>query len=129
MKLPFSRKSNPLGLRIDSSASLIVTSYRLALTVPRTSLLGMMFFWLWRDSIRRTSTRLASLTWISTVPTSFTLTSAAVTGLAGCGASAAAAAGWVDGRVDGWVVGLTVPAANGSTTSSSGRTVGTDELG
>src|SRR3954447_16496316 len=53
----------------------MVTLYRLAVTVPRTSLEQTMFFWLCRESMRSTSTRLASLTWISTVPSSLTATS------------------------------------------------------
>src|SRR2546423_12090507 len=53
----------------------MVTLYRLAVTVPLTSLLQMMFFCDCSESMRRTSTRLASLTWISTVPSSETLTS------------------------------------------------------
>src|SRR5438105_15045758 len=48
--------------------------------VPRTSLLGRMFVLDCMLSMRRTSTRLASLTWISTVPESLlTATSEAVT--------------------------------------------------
>src|SRR5690242_20659204 len=100
--------------RIWSSASRIVTLYRLAVTVPRTSLEQMMFFWLWSESMRRTSTRLASLTWISTVPSSETLTSDLLTlrpsvldGAGDAEASGAAASG-VDGASAPLALGLSL---------------------
>ena len=89
----------------------------------------MMFFWLCSESIRKTSIRLASLTWISTVPASETLTSellterpspgwvagAAATGLV-VGASPVAAVGVDD--VDGCDVAGAAVLANGSLLSS-----------
>src|SRR4051812_39191847 len=104
MKFPFSRYPKLLALRIASSASRTVTSYRLAVTTPWTSLDATMFFWLWIDSIRSTSTRLASLTWISTVPASETLTSSLLTDLPlGAGSTAT---GWVAGSAAGAVAGV-----------------------
>src|SRR5438270_10095709 len=64
-----------------------------------------MFFWACRLSMRSTSIRLASLTWISTVPMSLTATSPSLMGFT----AGADAIGWVAGLASaGWVAGATV---------------------
>src|SRR6266704_6728923 len=112
----------------------MVTLYRLAVTVPLTSLLQIMFFWDCKESMRSTSTRLASFTWISTVPSSETLTSdletlrpsglAASAGLASLGsfASLGSEAGAVGSDVAGVVDDGSDLSGMAGVSSSSSRT-------
>src|SRR3954447_4867294 len=87
-----------------------------------------MFFWACRESMRSTSIRLASLTWISTVPTSLTATSPSLMGFT----AGADAIGWVVGLVPSadWAAWATVNPLDGvaaplagvvADASSSGR--------